>query len=375
MKKLLRTTLVISGLLALACTGGEEPEATPEPPLPQPAPETPEVNTLEAGEVPYDFPKVSAQGQDGQFALVPSREFLDRAIADNGEGTYIYYGATITTAASPESTVESLAGTSFTMPNSLIIPIRAGQTAKKGDILLGHWESGSGMQRAIVIGGTETEPVVRYLDIDYDNPSGWGQKDDTWKADRFTVLTEPWQVGTTTACGEGDERKHGILTASSGSRLLVSGFAGSISAHARTECVSLHPSGSFEDGSTVWVPVVGSYVQGTVSRTDAETGRVFVSYEWGGQQKEGAFGITDVTSDFAQALPVTIPNSPKATGDDVHPSTGRTPRVPKGTKATGPRGRGKFGKIGKIGKGGSNSEGSNSGGSNSGGSNGPGGAR
>ena len=373
MKKLLRTTLVISGLLALACTGGDEPEAAPEPPPTPPAPETPAVNTLEAGEVPYDFPKVSVQGQDGQFALVPSREFLDRAIADNGEGTYIYYGATITTAASPESTVESLAGTSFSMPNSLIIPIQAGQKAKKGDILLGHWESGSGMQRAIVIGGTETEPVVRYLDIDYDNPSGWGQKDDTWKADRFTVLTKPWQVGTTTACGEGDERKHGILTASSGSRLLVSGFAGSISAHDRTECVSLTPSGSFEDGATVWVPVVGSYVQGTVSRTDAETGRVFVSYEWGGQQKEGAFGIIDVTSNFVQETPATVPNSPKATGDDVHPGTGRTPRVPKGTKALGPRGRGKIGK-GKS-KGGSNSGGSNSGGSNSGGSNGPGGAR
>jgi hypothetical protein len=154
-------------------------------------------------------------------------------------------------------------------------------------------------------------------------------------------------LGIIIVCGEGNDRKHGILTAVSGSRLLVSGFAGSLSAHSRTECISLPPSATFDDGATVWIPVVGSYVQGTVSRTDADTGRVFASYEWGGQQKEASFSITDVTSDFNQDASATIPNSPKATEGDVHPNTGRTPRVPKGTKALGPRGRGKFSKIGK----------------------------
>jgi hypothetical protein len=229
------------------------------------------------------------------------------------------------------------------------------------------------MQRAIVVGGTETEPVVRYLDLDYDHPSGWGQKDDTWKADRFTVLTESWQVGTTTACGEGNDRKHGILTAVSGSRLLVSGFAGALSAHSRTECVSIAPSAAFDDGATVWVPMVGSYVQGTVSSTDADIGRVLVSYEWGGQQKEGSFSITDVTSHFDQEAPATIPNSPKATEGDVHPNTGRTPRVPKGTKALGPRSRGKFSKLGKGSKADSNDDNDNGNGNGNG--NGSGGGR
>ena len=367
MKKLMRATLVIGGLAALACSGGE-PETIEEPPPPPPPPvDEPAAASLEAGDVPYDFPRMSAQGKDGQFALVPSREFLDRAIADNGEGTFIYYGATITKAASPESTIESLAGTSFTMPNAMIIPIRSGQKTKKGDILLGHWESGSGLQRAIVVGGTDTEPVVRYLDMDYDNPSGWGQKDDTWKADRFNVLTEPWQLGTTVACGENDDRKHGILTALSGNRILVSGFAGAISAHSRDECVSLPPGSTHADGATVWVPVVGSYVQGTVSRTDADIGRVFVSYEWGGQQKEGAFAITDVAASFEQAAVATVPNPSQATDDEVHPGAGRTPRIPKGTKVTGPRGgRGKMGKIGKGGKGGSNSNDGDGGGNGGG---------
>jgi hypothetical protein len=365
MKKLLRTTLVIGGLLALAC-GGEEPEPSEPPPPPPPVDPEPEpAATIEPGDIPFDFPRMSAQGRDGQFALVPSREFLDRAISDNGEGTFIYYGATIVTAASPESTIQSLAGTTFSMPNSLVIPIRAGQKAKKGDILLGHWESGSGLQRAIVVGGTETEPVVRYLDMDLDNPSGWGEKEDTWKADRFSVISEPWQVGTTAACGESNDRKHGIITAVSGNRVLVSGFAGALSAHSRSECVSLTPAPTLTAGDTVWVPAVGSYVQGTVSRIEADIGRVFVSYEWGGQQKEGGFAILDVAPDFTQpAPPVVATPEPTEPGEEQHPGLGRTPRIPKGTKATGPRGRGKIGKVGKNGSGesGSGESGSGSGG-------------
>ena len=355
MKKMMRTTLAVGGLFALACGGASEEEEALiiEPPPPPALPSTEAAPTLEAGDIPYDFPRMAEQGRDGQFALVPSREFLDRAIADDGQGTFIYYGATLVTADSPESTIKSLAGTTFTMPNSLIIPIRSGQKAKKGDILLGHWESGSGLQRAIVVGGTETEPVVRYLDMDYENPSGWGQKEDTWKADRFSVLSEPWQIGTTTACGASNDRKHGILTATSGNRVLVSGFAGSISAYAREECISLSPSPTVAAGDTVWVPVIGTYTEATVSRVDAEIGRVFVTYEWGGQEKEGAFGVTDVTPNFTQADTI-VEVPPSAPGESAHPSAGRNRRIPKGTKATGPRSKG-----GKGGKGGSKSSGGN----------------
>ena len=341
MKKMMRVTLAVGGMFALACGGTSEEEGLSSEPPPPPSPPVVEAAaTLEAGEIPYEFPKMSAQGKDGQFALVPSREFLDRAIADDGQGTIIYYGATIVTSASPESTVKSLAGTTFTMPNALIIPIRSGQKAKKGDVLLGHWESGSGLQRAIMVGGTATEPVVRYLDMDYDNPSGWGQKEDTWKADRFSVLNEPWQIGTTTACGASNDRKHGILTATSGNRVLVSGFAGSISAHSREECISLSPNPTVAAGDTVWVPVIGSYTEATVSRVDAEIGRVFVTYEWGGQEKEGAFGIIDVTPNFTQSTGTLVEVPPSAPGENAHPSSGRSRRIPKGSKAIGPRGKG-----------------------------------
>ncbi|MFT5683279.1 MAG: hypothetical protein ACI8RZ_004210 [Myxococcota bacterium] len=353
MKKMMRTTLAVGGLFALACSGNSEEDGPTNEPPPPPSTEEPvgeAAPTLEPGEVPYDFPRMSSQGRDGQFALVPSREFLDRAIADDGQGTFIYYGATITTAGSPESTIKSLAGTTFAMPNAMIIPISSGQKAKKGDILLGHWESGSGLQRAIMVGGTSTEPVVRYLDMDYDNPSGWGQKEDTWQADRFSVLSEPWQVGTTAACGESNDRKHGILTAVSGGRLLVSGFAGSISAYSRDECVALSPKPTVAAGDTVWVPVVGSYTEGQVSRVDAEIGRVFVTYDWGGQQKEGAFGLMDVAPDFVQPTGTVVTTPEPVPGEEAHPGAGRTRKVPKGTRATGPRG--KSGKSGKSGGGG-----------------------
>ena len=58
------------------------------------------------------------------------------------------------------------------VPNAYIVAIPPKQTAKKGDIILTWWQSGSGMNRAIVIDDTDAStPVVRYLDIDFNNPA------------------------------------------------------------------------------------------------------------------------------------------------------------------------------------------------------------
>ena len=52
------------------------------------------------------------------------------------------------------------------VPNAYIVPIPAGQTAKKGDILLTWWQCGSGLQRAYVTDAADPKaPTVRYLDL------------------------------------------------------------------------------------------------------------------------------------------------------------------------------------------------------------------
>ncbi len=69
-----------------------------------------------------------------------------------------------------------------------------------GDIVLGTRQSGSGLQRAIVVaGGTPAAPKVRYLDLDYDNPAGVGKKDDTLKADCFHKQRDGLIVGNVVA--------------------------------------------------------------------------------------------------------------------------------------------------------------------------------
>jgi hypothetical protein len=345
-KRLLRSVVVFGGVLALACSGTEETPDLPTPPdpppitedppepVPEPSPEPPP-EAAAPGALPFSFPATGLSAKPGQFVLSPSRQPLDEALTSGGRGSFIYYGATLVSTGPEASTVRSLAGTEFSMPNALILPIKAKQTASEGDIVLGHWESGSGLQRAIVVGGTPTAPVVRYLDIAYDNPSGWGQKDDTFKPDRFEVLTTAGQIGATVACQDGSGYRHGVLTAESGGRVIVSGFAGALTAFDRGECVDLTPKPQLSVGQTVQVPVVGKYVEGKVKSVDMAAGRVTVSYTWGGGDEEKVFSVVDVTPSFEAPAP----------SDTTDPDE-EVEEVEDGGRVG--KGKTKFGKVGKI---------------------------
>ena len=86
------------------------------------------------------------------------------------------------------------------VPNSLLIPIYKGATAKKGDIVLTWWQSGSGMERAIVTDDSDpTQPKVHYLDLSYKGDgSGFAEKHDNeqLKPNSFVVLNDgEWQPG------------------------------------------------------------------------------------------------------------------------------------------------------------------------------------
>ncbi|MCA9493301.1 MAG: hypothetical protein KC621_25395 [Myxococcales bacterium] len=277
---------MIAVLTLFACSGGTTPP--PPEPVPEPAPAAPEVAP---GEIPgLDFPVVKTTAAEGDFVLAPSRDFLDRAAADGiDKSTFIWYGATMLEPGPAESKVKSLAGTEFTIPNSLIIPIARGQEAAVGDLLLGHWESGSGLQRAIVVGGTATEPVVRDLDISFENPSGAGQKDDAWKADRFQAL-EAGRVGVSVACKKGDKVEHGVMVALTPKKLLSLGFAGRLSAWTLDQCMPIDPNGTYAVGDTVQVPWVGTYTETKVTKVDAKLGRVFASVH----DKEEGYAVQDV---------------------------------------------------------------------------------
>ncbi len=317
--------------LSLACAGGDEETPTPEPapaePEPAPVPEA------APGKIPgLEFPALKTDAAVGDFVLAPSREFFDKAVTDGIEGaTFIYYGATMVEPGDVESKVKSLAGTEFTIPNSLIVHIEPKQTAKPGDIVLGHWESGSGLQRAIVIdGGTETEPKVKYLDMD---PEGIGKDPDSWKADRFMVL-EAGRVGVSIGCKKDSSVDHGTLVALTGKKLLMLGFAGKLTAHPIEECQPLDPKATFAVGDKVQAPFVSSFSDGEVTKIDAANGRVMIKSSTG----DRAVAIIDVVKAF------------DSFGQGFEPERGQRAKA-KG-KADGEGGEGKAGGgEGKAGKG------------------------
>jgi hypothetical protein len=250
---------------------------------------------LEPGQMHVDYAVVSLDAEPGQFVLAPNNMMLERAVSTGRHTSFIYYGGVLVEVGEYESSVRNLAGRTFTIPNAMIIPVQAGYQAEVGDVLLGRWESGSGLRRAMVIGGSPDAPLVRYLDRPYEADKADEQREDTLRSNRYMPLTEAWQIGTTIACGSGNRIAHGVLVHDHGDRILGLFHAGRLEPRARAECVGLPPNQSFADGDAVFVPgPSGNFTAGTVKKVEADIGRIWVEYTFGGRAREMAFAVVDV---------------------------------------------------------------------------------
>ena len=243
----------------------------------------------------FDIQVSKPTAQAGDYVLCPSRQFYDNAVQKGvNKTTFIYYAATLVEANETTSTVKNLAGRTFSLPNQMIVPIPKEQTAKKHDIVLTWWQKGSGMQRAIVVGGSETEPVVRYLDIKLTNPSGAGKREEKLRPNSFVVLNQPWQVGTTVAIKDSGRVKHGQLLAVSKEMVLVKEFAGKLGCYPRKSAKPLPIVPVLEKNGAAQAALYGSFKPVTVTRVDAEIGRVFATFEFGRKPREEAFSFGDI---------------------------------------------------------------------------------
>ena len=134
---------------------------------------TPTIDPNTQATFPFkDFPSVDTSAKAGEVVLVPSYNWLQEATVKGADKvTMIWYSQKMSAPDKEMSEVEFMSDKKK-VPNAYIVPIPAGQKAKNGDIVLTWWQSGSGMNRAIVVDDANpAEPVVRYLDIDYDNPA------------------------------------------------------------------------------------------------------------------------------------------------------------------------------------------------------------
>lgn len=250
------------------------------------------------GQGPFDFPVATTTAKAGDFVLAPPIEQIERALREKPESsTFIYYGAEMLEPGEGDSKIKTNVGKEVSIPNSMILPVGgADEKAKVGDIVLTEWASGSGLERAIVVGGDSDKPVVRYMDMDYDNPAGIGKKDDTLKPKRFRVLRKPGELGTTLACKDGADHKQWILVGEQGGKALVIGFAGRMKVLDRSSCVDIPLTVNVKPGDSVWGPVMSTYREAKVTKVDAKIGRVFAKYTWGGKEQETAFAFTIVTN-------------------------------------------------------------------------------
>lgn len=245
------------------------------------------------------FPDVPTTAKSGEFVLVPSYNWLEEAAGPKGDQTrFIFYNQTMVTPGAATSKIKFMRDEKD-VPNSYVIAIPKGGKAKPGDIVLTWWQTGSGMQRAIVVSAADAaRPVVRYLDLSYDNPAKSrdgtttiGKMEEQLKEDTFVVLKEG-APGSGYRCGKPKDEVRALLIASapSGEQLMKIGSA--LKRFSKGECTPIPLSPAVKAGQMVKVPPYGSNLKEVkVERVDAKIGRVFYL---GLDKKEAAAAFGDV---------------------------------------------------------------------------------
>ncbi len=292
--------LVAGTLLITSCGGGTEKKNS----------KTDTVKTAEVKEIgiiPLDFPAVSTTAKVGEFVLAPGKKMIEKSWKDKAENrqfAYTFYNAKVIATGEKESELKSIIK-SNKIPNSLIIPIPAGQEAKLGDVILTWWQSGSGMQRAIVVDDTNPkEPKVKYLDLDYNNPAKnkegvpIGQMVEQVKPNCFVVIKDKWEPGTSVAGLISGKYKHFQVIRVEGDKVLVKGWANVMSVLDKSACVAIPVKIDVKQGDIIQVPHISSYSEGKVTKVDNKAGRIWVEIEFAGKQKEIVVSMGDVIKSF-----------------------------------------------------------------------------
>ena len=187
------------------------------------------------------------------------------------------------------------------VPNALIIPLKKGQKAKKGDVVLTWWQSGSGLDRAIIIDASNpTEPVGVYLDRYWrDDPKDEKNtelaKGEKLKPNTFNVLKDgEWQSGATVAYRESGEWKKGILMNVSDDKVLLSVFSSHLMATTKDRCKLIPMKEKIKKGDKVWATFVDGFRSGyIVKEINEKVGRLWVQRE--GSSRLECKSIAEVT--------------------------------------------------------------------------------
>ena len=265
---------------------------------------TDETAALAPGMTPWDFPTVGFNGQPGDYVLCPGYTMYQNNLEDEDptDGVIIMYTSEVSAAGDVESDIDFTFDDVQKMPNSLLIDIPQGQTAAVGDIVLTWWQTGSGMQRGIVTDASDpTQPKVRYLDLDFDNPAedsesgkSIGATEYQLKPNSFVKLTDPWQEGQYIACKNDEGKwKNAQIVKVAGDKVLTIGFAGRITVYAKADCRPTVAKPAVKAGDMVWADFVGGWMECEVTKVDPKMGVVWV--EQYGSESPVSYGLISTT--------------------------------------------------------------------------------
>lgn len=227
---------------------------------------------------PWDFPKdiEIPEMEADQYYLAPYTSYPNavKEKKDLTEQVLIFYS---------DKYKETVDGkVNGNTPTSLCIPLPNGETAKKGDILLTWWQSGSGLERAYVIGGTAEEPKVVYLDLNYTGDgTGFAEKESNindLKPNSFKVLTDgKLEPGAPIVYNEDGKWKTGTCVNVADGKVILIGFASHVYAvkEADVKVIPLKPQ--YKVGDSVMAKFVDTMADGyKVTKIDESCGRVWV---------------------------------------------------------------------------------------------------
>ncbi|MBR6181616.1 MAG: hypothetical protein IKQ77_10430 [Prevotella sp.] len=235
---------------------------------------------------PWDFPQqVKVKIVEGQTVLSPYT-YYPQAVKEGKppkEAVLIFYDTTVKNVGEEKSTLATYNG-EVEMPNALIIPLPNNAKAKKGDVVLTWWQSGSGLERAIVVDDSNPlEPKVCYLDQRWpDNPESpklaEKKKGESLKPSSFAVIKDKqWQSGAQVAIHKDNEWLAGTLIHVEGSKVLVLGFGSKVEAYDKADVRLIPFKEKIKVGDEVWATWVNTYRPGyVVTHVDNEAGRVYV---------------------------------------------------------------------------------------------------
>jgi peptidoglycan hydrolase-like protein with peptidoglycan-binding domain len=255
------------------------------------------VTSLAHGQA-LEFPAMGTTAKAGEYVLAANQD----AANITSDQTVIFYTYTMVTPGEVESTIKDPFD-ERTVPNALIIPIPPGQTAEVGDVVLTWWQSGSGMKRAYVVDDKNPkEPIVKYIDIAYDNPAEnkdgvpIGQMDEQLKPDSFFKLTGDFAPGTAIAIKDEEWNRytHYQVINVVGDKVIVIGFAGKMAILDKAKCLPVLIMPKVKAGEKVYAKSMSSFSEVTVKKVDSKMGRVFT-------EKDDAIAFGDVINPVQMA--------------------------------------------------------------------------